>query len=171
MAGHWAGYFIKGAGYQPSVGVLGECNSRFVLLSRMDDTIAAAAVLGFTAKLNLITAPLRLSLTYDRGEEMAKQAELTEQTGFKVYFCDYHIAWQWDSCENTIVLLRQFLLKRTDLSVPSQVDLKAIAEKFNQWYRVAPDFCPPRLRSLDESLRPLLGPQFNSIEPGLAFGT
>ena len=34
--------------------------------------------------------PLRLSLTYDRGKEMAYHRKLTEATGVAVYFCDPH---------------------------------------------------------------------------------
>jgi IS30 family transposase len=77
----------------------------------MGDATAASAVLGFTAKLNLIAAPLRLSLTYDQGKEMVKQAELTAQTGVKVYFSDPHSPWQRGSCENTHGLLCQYLPK------------------------------------------------------------
>ena len=143
MPGHWEGDFIKGAGNQSSVGVLVERSSRLVLLARMDDATAASAVLGFAAKLNLIAAPLRLSLTYDQGKEMAKHAELTAQTGVKVYFCDPHSPWQRGSCENTNGLLRQYLPKGTDLSVHSQEDLDAIADKLNQRPRATHDFHSP----------------------------
>jgi hypothetical protein len=44
MPGHWEGDFIKGAGNKSSVGVLVERSSRLVLLARMEDAIAAAAL-------------------------------------------------------------------------------------------------------------------------------
>jgi IS30 family transposase len=50
MPGHWEGDFIKGAGNKSSVGVLVERTSRLVLLARMDDSTAACALAGFTAK-------------------------------------------------------------------------------------------------------------------------
>jgi IS30 family transposase len=58
MPGHWEGDFIKAAGNQSSVGVLVERSSRPVLLAKMEDATAAAALAGFTAKLNSIAAPL-----------------------------------------------------------------------------------------------------------------
>jgi hypothetical protein len=47
----------------------------------MDDATAASALVGFTRQLNGIAAPLRPSLTYGQGKEIARHAELTAQTG------------------------------------------------------------------------------------------
>lgn len=143
MPGHWEGDFIKGAGNQSSVGVLVERTSRLVLLAKMDDATAASALAGFTAKLNLIAAPLRQSLTYDQGKEMARHAELTARTGVMVYFCDPHSPWQRGTCENTNGLLRQYLPKGTDLSLHSQADLDAIADSLNSRPRATHAFHSP----------------------------
>ena len=105
VPGHWEGDFIKGAGNRSAVGVLVERISRLVLLAKMDDATAASALAGYTRKLNSIAEPMRQSLTYDQGKEMARHAELTAQTGVKVYFCDPHSPWQRGSCENTNGLL------------------------------------------------------------------
>ncbi|NDZ15547.1 IS30 family transposase [Variovorax sp. WS11] len=131
MPGHWEGDFIKGTGNKSSVGVLVERSSRLVLLARMEDATAAAALAGFTVKLNAIAAPLRQSLTYDQGKEMARHAELAANTGVRVYFCDPHSPWQRGTCENTNGLLRQYLPKGTDLSVYTQQELDAIADSLN----------------------------------------
>jgi IS30 family transposase len=63
LPGHWEGDFIKGAGNRSAVGVLVERSSRLVLLAKMDDATAAAALDGYTRKLNGIAEPLRQSLT------------------------------------------------------------------------------------------------------------
>jgi len=131
MPGHWEGDFIKGAGNKSSVGVLVERTSRLVLLARMEDATAAAALAGFTVKLNAIAEPMRQSLTYDQGKEMARHAELAANTGVRVYFCDPHSPWQRGTCENTNGLLRQYLPKGTDLSVYTQAELDAIADSLN----------------------------------------
>ena len=65
LPGHWEGDFIKGAGNKSTVGVLLERTSRLVLLAKMEDATASSALAGITAKLNLIEAPMRQSLTYD----------------------------------------------------------------------------------------------------------
>lgn len=143
MPGHWEGDFIKGARNQSSVGVLVERTSRLVLLAKMDDATAEAALRGFTAKLNSIAAPLRQSLTYDQGKEMAHHVELSARTGARVYFCDPHSPWQRGSCENTNGLLRQYLPKGTDLSHYTQRELDAIADQLNTRPRKTLDWRTP----------------------------
>jgi len=143
MPGHWEGDFIKGAGNQSSVGVLVERTSRLVLLAKMEDATAASALAGFTAKLNSIAAPLRQSLTYDQGKEMARHQELSAATGVRVYFCDPHSPWQRGTCENTNGLLRQYLPKGTDLSIYSQDELDAIADSLNSRPRATHAFHSP----------------------------
>lgn len=143
MPGHWEGDFIKGAGNKSSVGVLVERTSRLVLLAKMDDATAASALSGFSAKLNSIAAPMRHSLTYDQGKEMARHAELAARTGVKVYFCDPHSPWQRGTCENTNGLLRQYLPKGTDLSMHTQDELDAIADSLNGRPRATHAFRTP----------------------------
>ncbi len=75
LPGHWEGDFLKGAGNRSAVGVLVERSSRLVLLAKMDDATAASALTGYTLKLSGIAAPMRQSLTYDQGKEMAPHAE------------------------------------------------------------------------------------------------
>ena len=143
LPGHWEGDLIKGAGNRSAVGVLVERKSRLVMLAKMPDASAASALEGFAAKLNGIPEPMRQTLTYDRGTEMARHAELTQRTLVKVYFCDPHSPWQRGSCENTNGLLRQYLPKGTDLSVYSQEDLDGIADSLNGRPRATLDWdCP-----------------------------
>ena len=143
MPGHWEGDFIKGAGNHSSVGVLVERSSRLVLLAKLEDATAASALTGFSAKLNSIVEPMRHSLTYDQGKEMSRHAELREQTGMNVYFCNPHSPWQRGTCENTNGLLRQYMPKGTDLSVHTQEDLDAIADSLNNRPRATHEFNTP----------------------------
>ena len=143
MPGHWEGDFIKGAANRSAVGVLVERTSRLVLLAKMEDASAASALVGFTAKLNSIAAPLRQSLTYDQGKEMARHQELCAATGVRVYFCDPHSPWQRGTCENTNGLLRQYLPKGTDLSVYTQDELDGIADSLNNRPRATHAFHSP----------------------------
>lgn len=131
MPGHWEGDLIKGAGNASAVGVLVERSSRMVMLCRMPDATAESALAAFTYKLNLIAQPLRQTLTYDQGKEMARHRELARHTRMRVYFCDPHSPWQRGSCENINGLIRQFLPKGTDLSVHDQAALDSIADLLN----------------------------------------
>lgn len=143
MPGHWEGDFIKGSRNQSSVGVLVERTSRLVVLAKMTDATATTALQSFAAKLNAIAEPMRQSLTYDQGKEMAHHAQLTAKTGVKVYFCDPHSPWQRGSCENTNGLLRQYLAKNADLSLHSQQELDAIADLLNTRPRQTLDWRTP----------------------------
>ena len=159
--GYWEGDLIKGAGNRTAVGVLLERSSRLVMLIKLTDATAASALEGFTAKLRSIAEPVRQTLTYDRGREMARHAGLTANTGVMVYFCNPHSSWQRGSCENTNGLIRQFLPKVTDLSVHSQEQLDAIADLLNNRPRAAGSIRPlPSTKPCwTSSINPT--PQFN----------
>lgn len=129
--GHWEGDLMKGAGNKSAVGTLVERSSRLVMLARVTDGSASAALEGFTNALNRVHDPMKKTLTYDRGKEMSRHKELTQATGMKVYFADPHSPWQRGSNENTNGLLRQYLPKGSDLTVFGQEALNAIALKLN----------------------------------------
>lgn len=143
IPGHWEGDLIKGAHNQSAVGVLVERVSRLVLLARMPDATAESALAAFTAKLNSIAAPMRQSLTYDQGREMACHRELARAANIRVYFCDPRSPWQRGTCENTNGLLRQYLPKATDLSVFTQDELDAIADSMNSRPRATHNWHTP----------------------------
>jgi IS30 family transposase len=92
---------------------------------------AANVMRAFSDKLLGIAAPMRQSMTYDQGREMAMHKELSRRTEIAVYFCDPHSPWQRGSNENTNGLVRQYLPKGTDLSGYSQEQLDAIADQIN----------------------------------------
>ena len=96
--------------------------------------------------LNRINAQRRLSLTYDRGREMAQPERLAEMTGIKVYFADPHSPWQRGINENTNGSIGQYFPKRTDLSGFTQIELDAVARQLNTRPRKSPGWkCPAEL--------------------------
>ena len=144
--GHWEGDLIKGAANASAVGTLVERSTRLLMLVKLphpNPASAAHVLQAFTDKLNSIAQPMRLSLTYDRGKEMAYHGQLTANTGVAVYFCDPHSPWQRGTNENTNGLIRQYLPKGTDLSGYSQAELDAIADEMNGRPRATLDWSSP----------------------------
>ena len=113
------------------VGTLVERKTRYVALVKLDNGTAQATDDGFGTILQRFDADLRRSLTYDQGSEMARHAQLTEDTGITVYFAHPHSPWERGQNENTNGLLRQYLPKGSDLSGHSQQALDDIAWKLN----------------------------------------
>jgi IS30 family transposase len=132
--GHWEGDLIKGAGNASAIGTLVERTSRLLMLIKLphpQPASAANVLQAFIDKLNSIAQPMRLSMTYDQGREMALHKQLTANTGIAVYFCDPHSPWQRGSNENMNGLVRQYLPKGTDLSGYTQQQLHAVADQIN----------------------------------------
>ena len=143
VPGHWEGDLIKGARNGSAVGTLVERTTRLVILARMEGTDARRARQGFTKKLRHVPAPLRKTLTYDRGKEMAEHERLAERLAIRVFFADPYRPWQRGTNENTNGLLRQYVPKGTDLSGYTQRELNAIAHRLNTRPRKCLDFATP----------------------------
>ncbi|ABF08412.1 IS30-like element IS1088 family transposase [Cupriavidus metallidurans] len=134
LPGHWEGDLIKGKANASAIGTLVERTTRLVVLVKLphpNPATAAHVLQAFSDKLKTIAQPMRQTLTYDRGSEMAEHRQLSENTGMKVYFCDPYSPWQRGSNENTNGLLRQYFPKGTDLSGYSQEQLDAVADELN----------------------------------------
>ena len=155
IPGHWEGDLIVGAKGASAIGTLVERTTRFVVLVHMPARKADVAASAFAGALNAIPGPLRKTLTYDQGKEMAGHAGLAEATGMRIFFADPHSPWQRGANENTNGLLRQYFPKGTPLSAFDQADLDAVADSLNARPRKTLDFATP-------------GEQFSSLLAGLA---
>lgn len=143
VPGHWEGDLIIGAGGASAIGTLVERTTRFVVLVRMPTRKADVAGCAFAGALNAIPAPLRKTLTYDQGKEMAEHRKLALDTGMRVFFADPHSPWQRGANENTNGLLRQYFPKGTSLSGFTQDDLDAVAASLNDRPRKTLGFATP----------------------------
>jgi IS30 family transposase len=130
VPGHWEGDLLRGA-RNSHVATLVERHSRFCMLVKVSGKDTATVVAALSQHVLQLPEALRLSLTWDRGLEMAQHKSFTIATDMKVYFCDPQSPWQRGSNENTNGLLRQYLPKKTDLSSFSQSELDAIALRLN----------------------------------------
>ena len=130
-----------------------------MILCKMDDGMAEAALEGFTRQMKKMPAFMRKSLAYDRVNEMACFRQLSERLNINIWFCGPYAPWQRSSNENTNGLLRQFLPKGMDLSTISQTRLNDIARLMNGRPRLALDAQTPdevMTKILDDYARPLV---------------
>jgi len=148
VPGHWEGDLIIGLD-RSAIGTLVERTTRFTMLlhlPRMDGYGIEARVKNgpalaghgaeavrdaITATITTLPDQLRRTLTWDRGKELAQHAQLSTDTGVRVYFADPHSPWQRGTNENTNGLLRQYFPKGTDLARWSGDDLDAVAATLN----------------------------------------
>ena len=130
VPGHWEGDLIAGS-RNTHVATLVERNSRFVMLVRVSGKDTESVVAALSEQIRRLPRTMIDTLTWDRGTEMAAHKNFTVATDVAVYFCDPRSPWQRATSENTNRLLRQYLPRKTDLSVYDQDDLDLIALKLN----------------------------------------
>ena len=83
--------------------------SRLVRIVALDGIKAEPVRKALTRNLAAIPAQERLTLTWDRGCEMAEHELLAETTGTPIYFADAQSPWQRGSNEHINGLIRQYL--------------------------------------------------------------
>lgn len=136
--GHWEGDLIIGKLCRSAVVTLIERQTRYGMLASLPEGHDATSVLAALVELlDRVPEPLRLTLTWDQGREMARHDDLAAIMGIDVYFCEPHKPWQRPSNEAYNGLVRRWLPKSTDLGVHSQAHLDTIAERVNHMPRRA----------------------------------
>ena len=142
VPGHWEGDLLSGA-KNSHIATLVERQSRFVLLVKVNGKDTDSVVSALTKKVLKLPLALRRSLTWDRGNEMARHKAFTIATNVQVYFCDPQSPWQRGSNENTNGLLRQYFPDGTELTQFSQADLDKVALLLNTRPRKTLGFATP----------------------------
>ena len=152
VPGHWEGDLLMGKNGKSAIGTLVERKTRFLMLLRLPHGRSAVdveeAMLAATKRLPQV---LWRSLTWDRGREMVRHAEITLATGLEIYFCDPGKPWQRGSNENTNGLLRQYFPKSIDVADYTQSDLDTVAAEMNYRPRKTLDWDSPA-EALDKLL-------------------
>ncbi len=145
IPGHWEGDLIVGKGGKSAIATIVERHSNYLILVRLDPDKGRVEATrdGLIDKLAGLPDTLKGSLTWDRGTETARHADVTRMTGIDIYFADPHAPWQRATNENTNGLLRQYFPKGTDLSVFSQDDLDFVADQMNRRPRKRLEYATP----------------------------
>ena len=142
IPGHWEGDLIAGS-KNSFIATLVERRTRYVMLAKVSGKETQTVVAALAAQVQHLPRELRLSLTWDRGKELADHKSLSLATELDIYFCDPHSPWQRGTNENTNRLLRQYFPKGTDLSVHSQEELDAVARELNERPRKTLNYFSP----------------------------
>jgi IS30 family transposase len=146
ILGHWEGDLIKGATNGSAIGTLVERASRLTLLVHLPSANANDVFEGFKRVLGRLPACARLSLTYDRGSEMARHQDLSKALNMPIFFAPPYRPGARATNENTNGLLRQYLPKGTDLSIHTPADLADIEHRLNTRPRRVLGFQTPQER-------------------------
>lgn len=146
-AGHWEGDLIMGKANKSAIVTLVERSSRLLIAFALrpgnrSDNMRDQLI----DELGVLPATLRRTLTWDRGSEMAKHAEVTAALGTLVYFCDPASPWQRASNENANGLLRQYFRKGDDLSTVEPADVLFAADEINSRPRAVLDWASATAR-------------------------
>lgn len=143
IPGHWEGDLVMGKGNHSAIGTLVERTTRTVILVPVESKQAEHVAERFAEELASLPQQMKLTLTYDRGSEMARHMLFTEQTKMKVYFANPQSPWQRGTNENTNGLIRQFFPKGTNFKTVSREELKQVQDLLNGRPRKVLEFRTP----------------------------
>ena len=152
VPGHWEGDLIIGDKHKSALGTLVERTTRTTLLIRLKAKDATSVRKAFAKRVKCLPKQMRLSMTYDRGGEMAQHKLFTKETKMKVYFADPYSPWQRGTNENTNGLIRQYFPKGTDFNMVSDYQIRKVQNLLNDRPRKILNWKSP-FEAMDELLR------------------
>lgn len=143
VPGHWEGDLLMGKGNRTALGTLVERTTRALMLVPLKAKDAASVRRAFARELKGLPRQMKLSLTYDRGKEMAEHRLFTQATKMQVYFAHPQSPWERGTNENTNGLLRQFFPKGTDFAALGRREIKRVQHLMNGRPRKVLDWHSP----------------------------
>jgi len=131
IPGHWEGDLIVGKKRQSALGTLIERTTRTTILVPLKEKDAPSVRKAFARETKKLPKHMKLSLTYDRGKEMAEHKLFTKNTRIQVYFADPYAPWQRGTNENTNGLVRQYFPKGTEFDKIPRKEIKRVQDLLN----------------------------------------
>lgn len=145
VPGHWEGDLLMGKNHTSALGSIVERTTRTVILVPLKAKDASSVRKAFARELKSLPQQMKLSMTYDRGKEMAEHELFTADTKMKVYFCHPSSPWERGTNENTNMLIRDFFPKGTDFSTLSPKEIKHVQQLLNERPRKSLDWKTPKI--------------------------
>lgn len=137
--GHWEGDSVL----YPDLKVINTLNELFSGLVRFKKLERRTTRLTTRAMIYSLKDYQARTLTLDNGLEFVNHEKVTQKLGVKIFFCDPYSSYQRGSNENTNMLLRRYLPKKTDISNLTQQELNDIANELNNRPRKRLGFLTP----------------------------
>jgi len=131
VPGHWEGDLLVGKNRQSFLGSLVERTTRTTILVPLKNKTAEEVRRAFAREAKKLPAHMRLSMTYDQGNEMAEHKLFTKETQMQVYFAHPASPWERGTNENTNGNIRQFFPKGTDFLKISRREVKHVQHLLN----------------------------------------
>lgn len=131
VPGHWEGDVLIGKNRQSALGTLVERMTRATILIPLKSKKAEEVRKAFEREALKLPEQMRLSMTYDQGNEMQQHLLFTKATRMKVYFAHLGSPWERGTNENTNGLVRDFFPKGTDLGRLSRKKIKQVQHLLN----------------------------------------
>ena len=128
--GHWEGDLIVGAENRSAAVVLSERHTRYTIIGALQTQTAPEVAQVLVRLFTTVPEPLRQTLTWDQGRELAHWTRIEQETGLQVFFCQPRSPWQKPLVENTCGLLRRWLGRKTNL-YRTQTELDTYAHILN----------------------------------------
>ncbi len=143
VPGHWESDLIMGKGNRTALGTLVERTTRTTILVPLKAKDAVSVRRAFAREIKKLPNEMKLSMTHDRGKEMAEHKLFTRDTEMVVYFAHPQSPWERGTNENTNGLIRQFFPKGTDFSLVSRRRIKQVQNLLNGRPRKVLDWKTP----------------------------
>lgn len=132
IPGHWEGDLIIGRLHKSALGTLVERTTRTTILVPLDQMYDAQVIReAFAKEMKTLPRQMKLTLTYDRGGEMAEHELFSKKTKIKVYFAHPNSPWERGTNENTNGLIRRYFPRGTDFRKVTRKEIKAVQKSLN----------------------------------------
>jgi len=131
VPGHWESDLIMGRNYRTAWARWWRAPRAPCCWCRLKPRTRWSVRRAFARRIKTVPRQMRLSLTHDRGKEMAEHRLFTRDTQIQVYFAHPQSPWERGTNENTNGLIRQFYPKGTDFSQVSHYQIQRLQQLLN----------------------------------------
>ena len=131
IPGHWEGDLIMGSKNESAIGTLVERTTYMTFIVKLKDKDSMSVRKAFAKEFLSVPEKLKLTLTYDQGQEMAQHKLFTKDTNISVYFAHPHSPWERGINENINGIIRQFFPKGTNFNRVSRARIKEVQDLIN----------------------------------------